>query len=75
MSHLLRNNKIQVFRVGLSLMLFVMIMSLASCRKPEKVAAVNEAQKTFASPEEAGSALLRGCKVGRSGFINCDLRP
>jgi Protein of unknown function (DUF2950) len=59
-----RNNKIPGFRVGLSVMLFAIIISLAACRKPERVAAVNEPQKTFASPQEAGNALLEATKSG-----------
>src|SRR6185503_7269820 len=64
MSHLLRKNKIQVFRAGLVLMLFTLIPSLSSCRKLETVAAGDTAQKTFASPQEAGSALLQAAKSG-----------
>jgi hypothetical protein len=55
MSHLMRN-KI------LSLTLFALIMSLISCRKPEKVSAENEMQKTFASPQDAGVALLEAAR-------------
>ena len=71
MSHLLRVNKIPAVRLSLSLMLLAMILSLVSCRKPETVAAgslntgpANNAPKTFASPEEAGAALLKAAKSG-----------
>jgi Protein of unknown function (DUF2950) len=69
MSRLPGDNKIQLFRVGLSLMLCVIIISLVSCRKPEKVAAVNEPQKTFASPQEAGKALLEATKSGNRASL------
>jgi hypothetical protein len=71
MSHLLRENKIPAVRLNLSLMLLAVILSLVSCRKPENVAAgsentapSNESRRTFASPEEAGAALLRAAKSG-----------
>src|SRR5436190_5282942 len=63
MSHLLGNNRIQVRRVGLYLMLFAIIIAF-SCRKSEKVAASGESQKTFGSPQEAGAALLEAAKSG-----------
>jgi hypothetical protein len=63
MSPLVRDSKIQVFSLAF-LMLFAAIFSLASCRKTEKVAAGNEAQKTFASQEEAGTALLEAARSG-----------
>jgi Protein of unknown function (DUF2950) len=71
MSHLLQQSKIPAVRLSLSLMLLVMILSLVSCRKSENVSASsektapgNEAQTTFASPEEAGAALLKAAKSG-----------
>jgi len=64
MSRLLRYNKVEAFYIGLSLTLFAMIISLASCRKPENVAAGKETQKTFASPQDAGVALLEAAKSG-----------
>jgi hypothetical protein len=69
MSHLLGDNKILTFRLGLSLTLFTIIISLASCRKPQRVAAGNEAQKTFASPQEAGTALLEAAKSGNQALL------
>src|SRR5262249_18130200 len=69
MSYLLRDNKTQVFRLGLSLSLLVIIISLASCRKPEKVAAGNEAQRTFGTPQEAGTALLEAAKSGNQAAL------
>jgi Protein of unknown function (DUF2950) len=63
MSHLQADKQIQLCRMGMFLMLFAVI-SLVSCRKPEKVAAANEPHKTFASPQEAGDALLQATKSG-----------
>src|SRR5262245_41680025 len=56
------NNNIQVLRTGLALILLALITSLASCRKLETVAAGDVALKTFASPQEAGSALFQAAK-------------
>jgi hypothetical protein len=69
MSHLLGISKLQAFRAGLSLILFATIISLASCRKPENVAARNEGQKTFASPQAAGIALLEAAKSGNQASL------
>jgi len=50
------------------LTLFAVFISLVSCKKSEKkpeiVAAAKEAQRTFASPSEAGAALLEAAKSG-----------
>src|SRR5262245_44575264 len=69
MSRIFEICNIRVFRVGLPVLLFAIIISLASCRKPEKVAAVNEPQKTFASPQEAGNALLEAAKSGNQAAL------
>ena len=69
MSRLLRDNKLRVLRVGLPLLLCAIIISLASCRKSEKVAAANEPQKTFASPQEAGNAVLEAAKSGNQAAL------
>jgi len=46
-------------RCGIALVLFAMVLSVASCNKPEKATeSVAQAQKTFASPDEAGKALI-----------------
>jgi hypothetical protein len=50
-------------------MLLAIIISLASCRKPERVAASNEGQKTFASAQEAGTALLEAAKAGNQATL------
>jgi Protein of unknown function (DUF2950) len=59
----------QAFRFALSLTLFAIIISLASCRKPEKAAAGSESQKTFAAPQEAGTALLEAAKSGNQAAL------
>src|SRR5215468_8454630 len=69
MSQLVRNNKLRMFGLASSLMLFAVVISLASCRKSEKVAASNEGQKTFASPKEAGTALLEAAKSGNRASL------
>jgi hypothetical protein len=69
MSYLLQHSKSQVIRLGLSLILVAIIISLAACRKPQKVAASNETQKTFASPQEAGAALLVAAKSGNQDSL------
>src|SRR6476660_5610929 len=69
MSQVLWNQKIQGFRAGFCLTLFAIIISLSSCRKSEKVAASNEGQKTFASPQDAGIALLEATKSGNQAAL------
>jgi len=69
MSHLLRYNTTQVYRLALSLMLVTILISLSSCRKQEKVAASSEARKTFASPQEAGTALFEAAKSGNEALL------
>jgi hypothetical protein len=67
MSQVLGNSRIQTFRLGLSLAVFATIISLASCR--EKAAAANDGQKTFTSPQEAGTALLESAKSGNPSSL------
>jgi len=62
---------LHTLRIGLSLTVFAMVITLVSCRKPENVAAgpetvpaSNESMKTFASPQEAGTALLEAARSG-----------
>src|SRR5262245_8160640 len=69
MSLLPGDNVIQVVRVGLAVAWCGLIISLAACRKPEKVAAVNEPQKTFASPQEAGKAMQEAAKSGNQASL------
>ena len=48
----------------MSLMLFAAIISLGSCSTPEKPTAENTAPRTFASPADAGAALVQAAKSG-----------
>src|SRR5262245_2408380 len=61
MSHLLR--------LASTLMILAMIISLASCRKSERVDARKEGQKTFSSAQEAGTALLEAAKAGNQATL------
>ena len=61
MSHFTRKPDIQAGRVARLLALLALIILLASCSKPEKSQA---AQKTFASPAEAGTAFVEAAKSG-----------
>jgi len=69
MWHLIWNEKIQLFRVGLVLMLLGVIATLPACTKSETVAAGDEPQSKFESPEEAGTALLQAAKAGNQAAL------
>lgn len=56
-------------RLGLCFTLFVLIVSQVSCRRPETVSASKEAYKTFASPNEASSALFEATKSGNQAAL------
>jgi hypothetical protein len=60
MSHFL------VKRVGTSVLLAALIISLASCNKSETS---QSTQKTFASPTDAGTAFLEAAKSGDQGAL------
>jgi hypothetical protein len=64
MSNLLRDQKIYMIRVVLVFTLLAGIITMTSCRKAEGAAAAKETTKTFASPQEAGAALLQAAKSG-----------
>src|SRR5215467_612945 len=51
-------------RVTLIVAMFALIGSVAACSRAATVKAGNEPQKTFASPQEAGTALLEAAKSG-----------
>jgi hypothetical protein len=55
--------------VGLALIFFVAMISLASCTKVEGVAAAKEPVRTFSTPQEAGAALLKAAKSGDQGAL------
>jgi Protein of unknown function (DUF2950) len=62
MSSLTCKRNIRDARAAMLIVLFGVIVSLASCNKSENAAAA--AQKTFASPAEAGAAFLEAAKSG-----------
>jgi DUF2950 family protein len=52
------------YRSLLFVILFALIISPVSCKKSENVSAAKESQRTFATPSEAGGALLEAAKSG-----------
>ena len=70
MSHLVWSHKILAARLFIFLMLFASIISLVSCNKSEKATAEKAgAQKTFASPADAGAAFFEAAKSGDQGAL------
>ena len=55
-------------------MLFVLITSLAACSKSEKSTIRKATQKTFASPADAGAALVQAAKSGDHAALLANLR-
>jgi Protein of unknown function (DUF2950) len=65
MSHLDRNHSIVISRVAMFPALVAVIILLSSCSKQENAATEKPAaQKTFASPEDAGAAFFEAAKSG-----------
>ena len=64
MSYVIRNQENLVGRLWAFFALFVLIATLTSCSKPEKSAAEKTAQRTFASPADAGAAFFEAAKSG-----------
>ena len=61
MSHV----KVIISRCCVVFALLALVISVASCNKsPEKPTATEAAQKTFASPDDAGKALVEAAKAG-----------
>ncbi len=60
MSHV----KVIILRCCVVFILVALVISLASCSKPEKPAATEAVQKTFASPDDAGKSLVEAAKAG-----------
>jgi Protein of unknown function (DUF2950) len=60
MSHV----KVMIVRGCVVLALLALVISLASCSKPEKPAATEVVQKTFASQDVAAKALMEAAKAG-----------
>jgi len=64
MSGLLRNQKTLVARLVMFVVLLVLTTSLGACNKQGGTASVKAVQKSFASPDDAGAALLDAAKSG-----------
>jgi len=64
MSYANRNQKEMAGHLWKLFALFVLITTLTSCSKPEKPVADKAAQRTFASPADAGAALFEAAKSG-----------
>jgi hypothetical protein len=62
MSHFICNHRIQSTILTMFVVLFALTISLVSCNKSDTSKAA--AQKTFASPAEAGAAFLEAAKSG-----------
>ena len=61
MSHV----KVMILRCCVVFALLALVISFASCNKsPEKPAATEAAQKTFASPDDAAKSLAEAAKAG-----------
>src|SRR5271167_2559229 len=69
MSRLVRNQKILASCLVLFVTLFALIITLASCSKPENSPPAQSAQPTFASPADAGAAFLEAAKSGDQGAL------
>ena len=69
MSRLVRNQKILASCLVLFVTLFALIITLASCSKPENSPPAQSAQTTFASPADAGAAFLEAAKSGDQGAL------
>ena len=64
MPQLIRNHKHWTKRQAILVAMLALLTSLVACGKPEKTESAKSAQKTFASPEEAGTALFDAAKSG-----------
>jgi hypothetical protein len=69
MLHKTRKYKILAADLWMFAKMFMLIISLASCNKPEKPKVGEAVQKTFASPEEARAAFLQAAKSGDQGLL------
>jgi len=68
MSHVGRNNLAAAPR-RMSITLLAAWILLGSCNKAEKPASEQAVQKTFASPEDAGAALVAAAKTGDQALL------
>jgi hypothetical protein len=71
MSYLLGKHEILTSRPAKFVALLALIISLSSCSKPENAATTEKAaaQKTFASPADAGAAFLEAAKSRDQGAL------
>jgi hypothetical protein len=70
MSHLTRNLKLLATNLSMLVTMFVLVISLAACNEAQNPHAdVRAAQKTFASPTEAGAAFLQAAKSGNQDAL------
>jgi hypothetical protein len=69
MSHTQQNLKNVASRLAMFATLFAAIALLVSCNKQEGPANEKTAQKTFASPADAGAAFLEAAKSGEQGAL------
>ncbi len=67
--------KIMSLRCWVEFALLALVMSVASCNKSEKPAATEVAQKTFASPDDAGKALVEAAKAGNRDALAAIFGP
>jgi hypothetical protein len=56
-------------RLSMSVACLALLTSLVACTKPENTVSEKAVQKTFASPEDAGGALLAAAKSGDQGAL------
>lgn len=69
MSQVVRNHKILASSLWISLALFALIIFLAPSNRAENPTAGNAAQKTFASPTDAGAAFFEAAKSGNQSTL------
>jgi hypothetical protein len=69
MPHLVRNRNVVVLEFAMFAVLLVLFASLASCSKSENARSEKSAQKTFASPADAGTAFVEAAKSGDQGAL------
>jgi len=70
MSKAMPNCRVSIFRLWTTLVAFALVMLMAACNAPKSAVPVETGPKTFATPDDAGAALLTAVKAGdHSGLI------
>jgi hypothetical protein len=64
MPYLVRKRMVFLSRLAMFVTLFMLITSLAACKKPQNATSEKIVQKTFASPADAGAAFLQAATSG-----------